>query len=65
MEEPILLIKEPIVIKALARQMGLRPPQIMKDLMELNIFTNINNTISRDVAASVLKKHGRKFAFLD
>jgi len=60
-EEKIIHIKPPIIIKELAAQLGLRPPQIMKDLMEMNIFANINQSIEADVASAICKKHGFTF----
>jgi translation initiation factor IF-2 len=60
-DEKIIHIKPPIIIKELAAQLGLRPPQIMKDLMEMNIFANINQSIEPDVAAIICKKHGFTF----
>ncbi|HEX4086174.1 MAG TPA: translation initiation factor IF-2 [Chthoniobacteraceae bacterium] len=60
-DEKIIHIKPPIIIKELATQLGLRPPQIMKDLIDLGIFANINQSIEPDVAAAVCKKHGFTF----
>lgn len=59
--EKIIHIKSPIIIKELANQLGLKPFQIMKDLMDMNIFANINQTIEPDVAAGICKKHGAVF----
>jgi translation initiation factor IF-2 len=60
-DEKIIHIKPPIIIKELAAQLGLRPPQIMKDLMDLGIFANINQPIEADVAGNICKKHGFVF----
>ena len=60
-DEKIIHIKPPIIIRELAAQLGLRPPQIMKDLMEMNIFAAINQSIEPDVAATICKKHGFTF----
>ena len=64
MEEPILLIKQPIVIKTLAEQMDLRPSQMMKELLARDIFAYYHQTIERDVAESILKAHGLKYMFV-
>ena len=64
-DEPILIIKEPIIIKTLAEQMGLRPAQMMKELLDRNIFAYYHQTIERDVAESILKAHGIKYKFVD
>jgi translation initiation factor IF-2 len=60
-DEKIIHIKPPIIIKELAAQLGLRPPQIMKDLMEMNIFANINQSIEPDIASKICEKHGFVF----
>ncbi|HEY5751797.1 MAG TPA: translation initiation factor IF-2 [Chthoniobacterales bacterium] len=59
--EKTIHIKSPIIIKELANQLGLKPFQIMKDLMDMNIFANINQTIEPDVAAGICRKHGAIF----
>ncbi|MDD5201310.1 MAG: translation initiation factor IF-2 [Terrimicrobiaceae bacterium] len=65
-EEPIddrkvIHIKPPIIVKDLAAQLELKPFQLIKDLMELNIFAAINQAIEPDVAAKVCEKHGAIF----
>jgi translation initiation factor IF-2 len=61
-DEKIIHIKPPIIIKELAAQLGLRPPQIMKDLMDLNIFASgINQSIEPDIASNICTKHGFVF----
>ncbi len=62
-EEPvdtrkILHLKPPIIVKELAELLGLKPFQLIKDLMALQIFANINQTIEPDVAAKVCEIHG-------
>jgi translation initiation factor IF-2 len=60
-DEKIIHIKPPIIIKELAAQLGLRPPQIMKDLIDIGIFAAINQSIEPDIAAVICKKHGFTF----
>jgi translation initiation factor IF-2 len=60
-DEKVIHIKPPIIIKDLAAQLGLKPLQIMKDLMALEIFTNPNQSIEADIAGIVCKKHGFVF----
>ena len=57
----ILHLKPPIIVKELAELMGLRPFQLIKDLMSLQIFANINQTIEPDVASKVCELHGFTF----
>ncbi len=57
----VLHLKPPIIVKELAEHMGLRPFQIIKDLMELQIFANINQTVEPDIAVKVCELHGFVF----
>ena len=57
----ILHLKPPIIVKELAELLGLRPFHLIKDLMTLQIFANINQTIEPDVAAKVCELHGFVF----
>ncbi|MEY4300055.1 MAG: Translation initiation factor [Verrucomicrobiota bacterium] len=54
----IINIKPPIVVKDLAAALGLKPFVVIKDLMEVNIFANLNQTIDPSVASQVCEKHG-------
>jgi translation initiation factor IF-2 len=61
-DEKIIHIKPPILIKELASQLGMRPLQIMKDLMAMNIFASgANQSIEPDIASAICKKHGFSF----
>ena len=61
-DEKIVHIKPPIIVRELAQQIGLKPFQLIHDLMDMNIFAAINHTIEPDVAAAICKKHGYTFA---
>jgi len=54
----ILHIKPPIIVRELAEKLGIKPFQIIYDLMKLNIFAAINQTIELDTASKICKKHG-------
>jgi translation initiation factor IF-2 len=60
-EEKVIHIKPPIIVKELATQLGLKPFQIIHELMGMNIFAAINQTIEPEVAATICKKHGYIF----
>jgi len=60
-EKKVLHLKPPIIVKDLAEQLGLKPFQIIKDLMALQIFANINQTVEPDIAAKVCELHGFVF----
>jgi len=54
-------IKPPIIVRELAQRIGIKPFQLISDLMEMNIFAAINHAIEPDVAAAICKKHGFVF----
>ena len=57
----VIHLKPPIIVKDLAAALGLRSFQVIADLMELNIFASINQTVEPDIAAQVCQKHGFDF----
>jgi translation initiation factor IF-2 len=57
-QQKVLLIKPPIVVKQFATELGLKPHQVIAELMTHNIFANINQTIEPDIAAKIAEKHG-------
>ncbi len=60
-DDKIVHIKPPIIVRELAQHIGLKPFQLIHDLMEMNIFAAINHTIEPDIAAQICKKHGYTF----
>ncbi len=59
--EKVIHIKPPIIVRDLAQHIGLKPFQVIHDLMEMNIFAAIGHTIEPDVAAAICRKHGFVF----
>lgn len=59
--QKVIHIKPPIIVKELALQLGLKPHQLIAELMALNIFANINQTIEPDIATQICQKHGFVF----
>jgi len=60
-DEKIIHIKPPIIVKELAVQLGLKPFQLISELMEMNIFAAINHTLDPEIAANLCKRHGFVF----
>jgi translation initiation factor IF-2 len=60
-EEKIIHIKPPIIVKDLATALGLKPFQLISELMEMNIFAAINQSIEADVATAICTRHGYVF----
>jgi translation initiation factor IF-2 len=56
--QKVILIKPPIVVKQLATELGLKPHQLIAELMNYNIFANINQTIEPDIASKIAESHG-------
>ena len=54
----VILIKPPIIVKQLAAELGLKPHQLIAELMMYNIFANINQTIEPDIASKIAESHG-------
>src|SRR5882724_9460633 len=56
--QKVILIKPPIIVKQLATELGLKPHQLIAELMTYNIFANINQTIEPDIASKIAESHG-------
>src|SRR5213592_1071480 len=54
----VIHIKPPIIVKQLAAELGLKPHQLIAELMAFNIFANINQTIEPDIASKIAESHG-------
>lgn len=60
-DDKVIHIKPPIIVKDLATQLGLKPFQLISELMEMNIFAAINHSLDPEVAATLCKKYGYTF----
>ncbi len=56
--QKVILIKPPIIVKQLATELGLKPHQLIAELMTYNIFANINQTIEPEIASKIAENHG-------
>ncbi len=54
----IIHIKFPIALKELASQMNVKPFKMIHDLMEMNIFASITQSLEPDVAAKLCERYG-------
>ncbi len=57
----IITIKPPIVVRALADAMKLKPFSIIAELMKLKVMATVNQTIDEKIAAQVCAHFGFKF----
>ena len=58
---PLIAMKPPIIVRDLAEEMKRKPFQLIADLMSLNVFANINQSIEEPVAREICAKHGFRF----
>jgi translation initiation factor IF-2 len=54
----IIHIKPPIIVKQFATELGVKPHQLIAELMSMHIFANVNQTIEPDVASKIAESHG-------
>jgi translation initiation factor IF-2 len=59
--EKVIHIKPPIIVKELATQLGLKSFQLIRDLMDMNIYASFNQALEPEVAAMICSKHGFVF----
>ena len=53
-----MIVKPPIVVRDFAVLLGLKPFQLISELMEMGIFASMNQTIEEDVARKISKVKG-------
>jgi translation initiation factor IF-2 len=61
LQDKLVVIKPPIIVKDLAAKLGLKPYQIIHHLMEMNIFTSANQSVEEEVARKLCTKLGFTF----
>ncbi|MEI6084023.1 MAG: translation initiation factor IF-2 [Verrucomicrobiota bacterium] len=59
--QKVITMKPPIVVRDLAHKLGKKPHLLLADLMELNVFANLNETIGEDAGRKVCERHGYVF----
>jgi len=57
-ETNVIQIKPPIVVRDFAVMLGLKPFKLISELMEMNIFAALNQSIDENVASQIAVKHG-------
>ncbi|MEM9400560.1 MAG: translation initiation factor IF-2 [Verrucomicrobiota bacterium] len=60
-DNKVISMKPPIVVKDLAARLDLKPFQVVHELMEMNVFATLNQTIEEDVAKKVCEAKGYEF----
>ncbi len=54
----VIHIKGHIVVREFAEQLGMRPNQLISELMSMNVFVSINQRLDIKVAQQIAEKHG-------
>ena len=54
-------MKPPIVVRDLASRIGKKPHLMLMELMEMNVFANVNESIGEDAARKICERHGFLF----
>ncbi|MFL2478273.1 MAG: translation initiation factor IF-2 [Verrucomicrobiales bacterium] len=60
-DEKVIHIKPPIILKDLADKMEIKPFNIIKDLMALDVFASLDSSIEPEVATKICADHGFVF----
>ncbi len=58
---PLIALKPPIIVRDLAEAMNRKPFQLIADLMSLNVFANVNQSIEEPIARDICAKNGFRF----
>jgi translation initiation factor IF-2 len=59
--QKVIQMKPPVVVRDLAQRIGVKAHLLLAELMQLNVFANLNETIGEDVARKVCERHGFLF----
>ncbi|MCG2681152.1 MAG: translation initiation factor IF-2 [Kiritimatiellae bacterium] len=54
----VIIMRGAIIVRELAEQLGLKPNQLITELMMMNIFASINERVDLKVAQQLAEKHG-------
>jgi translation initiation factor IF-2 len=57
----VIIMKPPIVVRELADRLKQKPFKIIADLMGLNVFATVNQTVDEKIAAQLCAKYGFRF----
>ena len=57
----LITLKPPIMVRDLAERLGQKPFRLIADLIELNVFANVNQSIDEAIAQRVCAKYGFRF----
>lgn len=61
---PPIIFDGPIIVREFAAELGMKPFQLIRALMELKIFANPDNYIPKEDAETIAAAHGRRLQFV-
>ena len=57
----VIHMKPPVVVRDLAYRLGIKPHLLLMELMEMNVFANLNEGVEEDVGKTICERHGYQF----
>ncbi len=57
-QKKVIIIRGPVIVKEFAEQLGLKPNQLIAELMTMNVFASINERVDLKVAQQLADKRG-------
>ncbi len=57
----VITMKPPIIVRELAQRVGVKPHIMQGELMQMQIFANLNESIGEDIARKIAERHGFVF----
>ena len=57
----LIVVQGPVVVKDFAERLGIRPNQLVAELMGMNILASLNERVDVPVAKKIAEKHGFEF----
>ncbi len=56
--QKVITVRGAVIVKDFAEQLGLKPNQLIAELMTMNVFASINERVDLKVAQQLAEKHG-------
>ncbi len=57
----VIQMKPPVVVRELAQRIGIKAHLLLTELMEMNVFANLNETVGEETARKICERHGFLF----
>ena len=51
-------MKPPVIVRDLAQRIGIRPHVLLAELMAMNVFANLAESVGEDIARKICERHG-------